>query len=138
MLGSDESDDPSELLEAEIARLGARLRSMSLARLEAPMTSETTESRAQAAHRLACDLAGEARRLADLGRPTDRSGEAPPGPAADPPYLGPMYAGDQVVVLGRELLRTARAALDAGEDPVVVSESLARGVRRCRRLRLGL
>jgi hypothetical protein len=121
---------PAALLDAEIRRLGDRLRSMSLERLAGP--SASGGSRAEAAHRLGQELAEAAGRLAGL------SSEAGPPTDLEVPYLGEMYAGDQVVVLGREVLRSAEAALESGADRALVDEELADAGSRCRLLRLEL
>ena len=130
MPGDEEGTEPAALLDAEIGRLGDRLRSMSLDRLAAPM--ETGVSRAEAAHRLGQELAEAAVRLAG------RSSDARTSAGLDVPYLGEMYAGDQLVVLGREVLRTAEAAREAGVDRALIDDTLAGAAARCRLLRLEL
>lgn len=102
MLGHQEPTTPQGRVEAELARVVDRLRSMSLARLAAPLPPY--DSRADAAREIAQRLADAAADLAgDVRRPV--------------PRLGDQVVGDQVAVTGHDLLDAARrASADAVGD----------------------
>lgn len=100
VLGHVEPTAPRERVEVELARVVDRLRSMSLARLAAPLPPY--DSRADAAHALAQRLADAAAAVAGQ-------------PSRPLPRLGDPVVGDQVAVTGHDLLAaTAAAAAAAG------------------------
>lgn len=128
--------DPSDALVAEIRRLGDRLRSMSLDSLGA--AREGGASPAELAHELAQGLADAARGLGTVRGLADQDRATAAGSSMVVPYLGEMYAGDQVVVLGRELLTTCEGARESGVDEAAITATLIDAVRQCRELRLRL
>lgn len=120
MLGVQPPQEPRARLAWEVERVADRLRSLSLARLAAPLPPDA--SRADAAH-------GLAQRLADAA--ADLEGRE----RIDVPRLGDHVVGDQVAVTGQDLVAAA-GVIGAGEERAAAV--LVDAIDRLRDLRLRL
>lgn len=123
VLGHVEPTAPRERVEVELARVVDRLRSMSLARLAAPLPPY--DSRADAAHDLAQRLADAAAALAGQ-------------PCRPLPRLGDQVVGDQVAVTGHDLLAAGDAAGAGTVDAALIAAALTAAADDLRALRLAL
>jgi hypothetical protein len=112
-----------DALEAEVARLAERLRSLSDVRLAASF-AHPEGSRAGAAH-------GLAQVLADLA--ADLEGQA----RRRVPRLDDLAVGDQVQVTGSDLARAARSARLQRGSPAA-GRAVEEATAACRALRLAL